>query len=270
VGSIGLTRGAVTWDPSQYHRFGGHRLRPALELFQRIDHDAPKLVYDVGCGGGEIARIMSERWPDAEVVGSDSSQEMLDKAATTPSRVRWERQDVRDWAPERPIDVLFSNAMFQWVDGHDAIFPRLVRGLAPGGVLAVQMPLSWSEPSHRLMREVLATGGPGGSPIGPAALREKLALKWVWEAEEYYDLLRPLVAEIDVWETHYLQVLEGDDPVLEWVKGTGLRPVLEGLDDADRERFLAEYRARLLDAYPRRSRGETLYPFPRLFIVARA
>ncbi len=259
-----MSRTAPTWDPGQYLRFGGHRVRPALELFARIDHPEPHLAYDLGCGAGEIARLMTERWPAAEVVGSDSSAEMLAKAAGTPSRVRWEQADVREWAPARPADVIFSNAMLQWVGDHPTLFPRLLRQLAPGGVLAVQMPLSWSEPSHQLMRETLAE-----LRLEDAARAADVGRKWVADADEYYDLLRPHVSELDIWQVRYIQVLEGDDPVLEWVKGTGLRPVLHALADADRARFLARYGERLRQAYPKRTRGETLFPFPRLFIVAR-
>lgn len=255
----------VAWDPDQYHRYGGHRLRPALELFARIDHPAPGIVHDLGCGGGEIARLMADRWPDATVIGSDSSRSMLEKAAAAPGRVRWEEVDVRAWAPAEPLDVIYSNAMLQWVDGHREIFPRLLGFLAPGGVLAVQMPLSWGEPSHRLMRETLEEGG-----FGSAGLRRAVARKWVLDAHEYYDLLRPLADTLDIWETRYHQVLTGDDPVLEWVKGTALRPVLEGLPQGELDRFLELYRSRLTAAYPRRPGGETLYPFPRLFIIARA
>lgn len=258
-------RPQAAWDPAQYARFGGHRLRPALELLARVDHPGPTRVYDIGCGGGEIARLMAERWPEAEVVGTDLSPEMLAKAqAAGPSRVRWELADVRTWTPPGPADILFSNAVLHWVDGHDALFPRLAGHLAPDGVLAVQMPLSWDEPSHQLMRRTLAD-----LDLGTPALRASLDRRWVADPEHYYGLLRPHVRTLDVWVTRYLQVLEGDDPVLEWVKGTGLRPVLAALEGEARERFLAEYRRRLAAAYPKRPDGETLFPFPRLFIVAR-
>ena len=252
------------WDPSQYLRFGEHRLRPALELLQRIAHPGPSLVYDLGCGTGNMTRISAERWPDAAIVGTDSSPDMLAKAAAEPSRITWEAIDVRTWQAPRPVDVIFSNAMLQWVTGHRAIFPRLVAQLAPGGVLAVQMPLSWSEASHRLMRQTLGEMG-----TEHAALLRQLELKWVADAGDYDDLLAPLVRDLDIWETRYYQVLEGADPVLEWVKGTGLRPVLDGLKGADLDRFIATYRQRLSEAYPRRPDGRTVDPFPRLFIVAR-
>jgi trans-aconitate 2-methyltransferase len=163
---------------------------------------------------------------------------------------------------------MFSNATLQWVDGHHDLFPRLMSFLSPGGGLAVQMPLSWSMPSHQLMREVLADGGVDGAPIGSEELRVAVGRKWVEDAEAYYDLLVPQATTVDIWETRYLQVLPGEDPVLEWVKSTGLRPILNGLDDDDREVFLAIYRQQLGAIYPKRSNGFTLYPFRRLFLVA--
>ena len=260
---------ATTWDPTQYDRYGDHRLRPALELLGRVHVESPRTVFDLGCGAGEIARIMAERWPDASVVGCDSSEAMLAKArAAGPSRVSWQVQDARTWQPGEPADVVYSNAMLHWIEGHDTLFPRLVRSLRAGGVLAVQMPLSWPEPSHRLMREILAEGN-GGRGYGDDALRAQLGRRWVEDAEVYYDLLRPLCSQIDIWETRYVQELRGADPVLEWVKGSGLRPVLDALHGDELDGFLSEYRGQLREAYPRRSGGETLYPFPRLFVVVR-
>lgn len=258
-----MSHGSGTWDPGQYSRFGDHRLRPALELFGRIDRDAPTPAVDLGCGAGEIARLMAERWPAAEVIGMDSSAEMLAKARKAPSRVTWQRADIADWAPPRPADILYSNAALHWLPDHAALFPRLFGMLAPGGVLAVQMPLSWPEPSHRTLRQVLADLDLGGPD-----LRAAMGRRWVLDADFYYDLLQPIAAGIDIWETRYWQVLQGDDPVLEWVKGSALRPVLDALSPEEQARFLGEYGSRLRDLYPRRSGGETLFPFPRLFIVA--
>ena len=260
------TREGGAWNPGQYLRFGGHRLRPALELFQRVEHEAVGLAVDMGCGTGDIARAMAARWPEAEVRGHDLSEAMLAAAAAADpeARVSWSKADLRDWRPDRPVDLLYANAVYQWADDHEMLFPRLLGMLAPGGVFAAQMPMSWSEPSHEGLRAVLGEHG-----IGTPELRARLAHKWVAEADWYYDLFRPLVSELDIWETRYLQVLRGEDPVLEWVKGTGLRPVLEALEGAEKDRFLAIYGARLRALYPRREGGETLYPFPRLFIVAR-
>jgi trans-aconitate 2-methyltransferase len=259
---------ATRWDPDQYLRFADHRLRPALELLDRVPLTSPRVIYDLGCGAGEGTRTIARRWPAATVYGVDNSKEMLEKAAAAPGSVQWVEADIRDWQPDEPPDLIYSNATLQWVEGHEELFPRLVGSLAPGGCLAVQMPLSWDQPSHRLMRETLAIAGPGGTALGTAELARAVARKWVAHAEEFYDLLAASTRSLDIWETEYLQVLEGSDPVLEWVKGTGLRPILNGLDDAERAIFLEEYARRLRATYPVRPNGRTLYPFRRLFIVA--
>ncbi len=256
------------WDPTQYRKFSDHRLRPALELLGRIPLDASDLVYDLGCGTGEVTRIIAERWAAAKVVGLDSSDEMLKKAKTGGGRIEWIKADVSEWKPEAPPDLIFSNATLHWVKDHRSLFPKLLGFLPPGGCLAVQMPLSFDVPSHCLMRETLEAGGEGGRPLGTPELRRTVSRRWVEDTDVYYDLLAARARHLDIWTTEYLQVLEGEDPVLEWVKATGLRPVINGLEEAERERFLEIYRNRLRQAYPRRADGKTLYPFPRLFIVA--
>lgn len=256
------------WDPEQYLKFSDHRLRPALELLDRVPLASPRVIYDLGCGAGNVTRLLAERWPAATVHGLDNSREMLEKAAAEPGRVHWIEADVRHWQPDEPADLLYSNATLHWVEGHHELFPRLIGFLSPGGALAVQMPLSWHAPSHRLMRETLADGGPGGQALGSHELRQAVARDWVEKTEVYYDLLAGCTRSLDLWETEYLQILEGEDPVLGWVKGTGLRPILTGLDDQEREIFLAEYKRRLRAAYPVRPDGRTLYPFRRLFLVA--
>ncbi len=272
-GSPDRSRMAGTrWDPTQYMRFGDERTRPAVELLARIRHPNPRVVVDLGCGAGNITRLLAERWPAAEIVGVDHSPQMLAAAAAEPSPIRWVEADANDWRPEAPVDVLFSNATLQWLTGHDVLVPRLMGFVAPGGWLAIQMPLNWAAPSHRLMRETLADGGPGGGPLGAPELRASLDVPWVAEPERYFDILAPVATDIDIdiWETTYLHVLEGEDPVVEWVKGTGLRPVLSGLRDDERATFLGAYARRLREAYPRRGDGFTVFPFRRLFIVARS
>ena len=255
------------WDPRQYHRFTDHRLRPALDLLARIPIADASLVCDLGCGTGNVTRIIAERFAAARVIGVDISSEMLAKAAETPTRIEWLEADIADWVPEQAPELIYSNATLHWADDHPTLFPRLLSFLAPGGCLAVQMPLSFSMPSHVLMRETLANGGVNGSRLGDEALAAAVARKWVLDAEEYYDLLAPQAASLDIWETEYLQRLEGDDPVLEWVKATGLRPILNGLGDAECQRFIEVYRERLRQRYPRRADDHTLYPFRRLFMV---
>ena len=256
------------WDPQQYLKFSDHRLRPALELLDRIPLEAPKHIYDLGCGTGQITRLIADRWPEAVVYGIDNSSEMLARAAAEPSRVTWLEADIHTWSPAEPPDLIYANASLQWIDGHELLFPRLVRELAADGCLAVQMPLSWASPSHQLMRDTLANGGENGQALGTESLRQAMAHNWVEAAAVYYNWLVGDTSHLDIWETEYLQILAGDNPVLEWVKSTGLRPILNGLDDVERARFLAEYTQRLQLAYPVQSDGRTLYPFRRLFIVA--
>lgn len=256
------------WDPNQYLKFADHRLRPALELLNRVPLESPQVIYDLGCGTGQITRLLAEQWPAAKVYGLDNSPEMLAKAGAEPSPVQWIEADIQTWTPDEAPDLIYSNATLQWVDGHHELFPHLLRFLQPSGVLAVQMPLSWGAPSHRLMRTTLADGGADGSALGTEELRQGVARKWVEEAALYYDLLEQDSNNVDIWETEYLQILTGDDPVLEWVKGTGLRPILNALGDQERARYLTEYARRLRIAYPARANGQTLYPFRRLFIVA--
>lgn len=253
----------TSWNPSQYLKFADHRLRPALELLDRVSAASPKIIYDLGCGPGEVTRLIAEQWPSAAVYGLDNSPEMLQKAASVPSHIEWIEADITTWTPSEAPDLIYSNATFNWVPDHETIFPRLAKLLKPGGFLAVQMPLSWGAPSHRLMRETLANGGPNGRALGTEELRQAMARKWVEDADFYYDLLANQTSSLDIWDTEYLQVLEGDDPVLEWVKGTGLRPILNGLASEEKEFFLAEYRQRLRQGYPKRANGYTLYPFRR-------
>ena len=256
------------WDPNQYLKFSDHRLRPAIELLDRIPLESPKVIFDLGCGAGNVTRIIAERWKSAKVYGLDKSRDMLQKAQLEPGEIQWMAADIENWIPAEAPDLIYSNATLQWVKGHHDLFSRLVRFLRAGGCLAVQMPLSWEVTSHRLMRETLADGGPRGNPLGTEEFRKTMARKWVEETEVYYDLLADCTKSLDIWETEYLQVLQGDDPVLEWVRGTALRPVLNGLVGDERETFLTTYRQRLRQAYPVRPDGCTIYPFRRLFIVA--
>jgi trans-aconitate 2-methyltransferase len=259
----------VRWDPDQYRRFASHRLRPALDLIARLEGLEPKTVYDLGCGTGEITRLLATLWPDAHVCGIDSSEEMLARArGPAGASVTFERGDLASWEPKAPVDVLFSNAAYHWIPDHRNVFPNLVRSLAPGGALAVQMPMSWDLPSHRAMRDVLDQGR-DGKPFGTPELRAAMARKPLLGTAEYYGILAVRATEIDLWETEYFQTLDGEDAVLEWVRGTGLRPILDGLEGEEREAFLERYRWRLRELYPRRSDGRTLYPFRRLFMFCR-
>jgi trans-aconitate 2-methyltransferase len=256
------------WNPQLYLKFSDHRLRPAIDLLDRIHLDSPGVIYDMGCGTGQVTRIIAERWPSAAIYGVDNSKEMLATAAATPGRIQWIEADIRTWSPAEAPELIYANAALHWVEAHRELFPRLIAALTPGGCLAVQMPLSWEAPSHRLMRETLADGGPDGKALGTEELRQVVAQKWVADAKWYYALLAGCTRKLDIWETEYLQIMEGDHPVLEWVSGTSLRPILNGLDGQERERFLTAYARRLRAAYPVQADGRTLYPFRRLFLVA--
>ena len=262
-----------SWDPGQYLKFADHRLRPALDLMGRIPLENPRVIYDLGCGSGNVTRLLADRWHDADVIGMDNSPEMLGQAAASgdgvvPGRVRWEEGDLAGWCPAQTPSVFFSNAVIQWVADHHELVPRLWNTLPPGGCLAIQAPLSWDMRSHQIMRETLANGGAVGQPVGSAELRSAVGNRWVQDPDFYYDLLAPEAGHLDVWTTEYQHVLTGDDAVLEWVTGTGLRPILNGLEDGERESYLEEYRSRLNLEYPKRPDGVTLYPFRRLFFVA--
>lgn len=252
------------WDPGQYLRYGDERLRPGFELLARIGDLPPGDLWDLGCGTGAHLRAIAARWPGRRAIGFDSSPEMLAKAAAEGDGIEWREGRVEGWQPETPPALAFSNAVLQWVDGHETLIPRLLRALAPGGVLAIQMPRNFDQPSHVLMREVASTG-PWASRLAPLMRPDPVAPPAV-----YYDLLAPLARTLDIWETEYQHALEGETPVLEWVRGTALRPLLEPLEPAGRTAFEAAYRARLAEAYPRRADGTTLFPFRRIFIVARA
>ena len=255
------------WDPEQYHRYADLRLRPAIELFNRISLDSPQTVHDIGTGGGDIARLMEQRWPAAQITASDSSAEMLDAAKSkTPdgSRIHWELLDLNEWRPAEEFDVIYGNAVLHWLPDHPEIFPRLVGGLRPGGQLAVQMPLSWYQPSHRAIRATLQSLGSTEAD----ALAEFMGVANVALPDVYYEILRPLVTELDIWTTEYQQVLGGADPVFEFVKGSILRPVFTQLPEADAAEFTARLKGRLGEAYPQQTDGSTLFPFRRIFIVA--
>jgi len=251
---------AHTWSPEQYLRFEDERARPFLELTSRIRAEAPRTVADLGAGPGTQTALLARRWPQADVLAVDSSPEMIARAEGVPG-VRAERGDLRDWEPEAPIDVLVTNAALQWVPGHLEFLERLVSLLAPGGWFAMQVPGNFDEPSHALRRE-LAAEEPYAEHL------HHIASPASHDAATYLAALQRQRLEVDAWETTYLHVLHGPDPVFEWVSGTGARPTLHALPTALREQFAAEFKARLREAYPDTGHGVVL-PFRRIFAVGR-
>lgn len=205
---------------------------------------------------------MAERWPGAKITGFDDDENMLAKAATAPSTISWERGDITTFQPPEPPDLIYSNAALNWVPDHQNLIPRLFGFLAPGGVLALQMPRNYADPSHTGITDA-ALEGPWDAElahlIGPAP---------VHEPSFYYEVLSPLAARLDIWETQYLHVLEGEDPVVKWFSTSALRPFLEALEEPMRGRYLADYTARMREAYPPQGDGRTLFTMRRTFVLA--
>jgi trans-aconitate 2-methyltransferase len=251
------------WDPTQYMKYADERSRPFYELVARVEATNPRRVVDLGCGPGNLTLMLAERWPEAYVEGVDSSPEMIEKAAASSagdSRVAFRLGDIRDWRPREGVDVLLSNAALHWVPGHLDLLADLVSHVAERGWFAFQVPGNFDEPSHVILRDLAAEPRWG--------LEGTVALPSSHQPVDYVDVLAGLGAQVDAWETTYLHLLDGPDPVFEWISGTGARPVLAALDPARRAAFTAVYKDRLRAAYPRRPYG-TVLPFRRIFVVAR-
>lgn len=255
-----------TWNADQYLRFAEERTQPCRNLAARIAVASPRRVIDLGCGPGNSTEVLAKRWPDAELTGLDSSAEMIDAARRAHPRSRWLVGDIATWTAgdDGPFDVVFSNAAMQWVGDHAAAYPRLLQQAAPGGALAVQVPGNYDGLAHRLMRE-LATSEAWRGRFPAGGVRE-----WHVHAPTfYYDVLAPHAARVDLWETEYVHVMPGPEAIVEWYKGTGLRPFLDALaSDAERAGFTAGYLDAIRAAFPARPDGRVLFPFRRLFVVA--
>ncbi|WP_028643199.1 trans-aconitate 2-methyltransferase [Nocardioides sp. URHA0020] len=250
-----------TWDPDRYLTYADERGRPFVDLIARIGATRPRAVVDLGCGPGNLTALLAERWPEASVVGLDSSAEMIAAARTAVPAIAFDVADLRSWVPPEPVDVLVSNATLQWVPGHLELLPALVAQVAPGGWFAFQVPGNFDEPSHT-MRDELA----GQAPY--AAHTAGVAVPSSHDPAVYLDALAGLGCTVDAWETTYLHLLTGPDPVFTWVSGTGARPTLQALPADLRVDFEREFKSRLAAAYPEHAYGVVL-PFRRVFVVAR-
>lgn len=251
----------MSWDPSIYLKFDDKRTRPAAELLGRVQVELPKSVVDLGCGPGNSTALLAARWPHAQIAGVDSSQEMLNKAASTDIPATWACTDIAAWQSSDPVDVLFTNAALHWLGDHATLFPSLMSNVAPGGTLAIQMPRNFDALSHTLLHEAVEETG---NRDLIALLRENP----VADPDIYHRILAPHSASIDIWETTYLQVLTGDDAVLAWTSGTALVPFTSVLEGAECDSFVESYRTKLAAAYPPEADGSTLFAFKRIFIVA--
>jgi len=251
-----------TWDPARYLTYADERGRPFVDLLARVGASSPATVVDLGCGPGNLTALLAARWPQADVTGVDSSPEMIATARESVPGVAFEVGDLRSWRGS--ADVVVSNATLQWLPDHLDLLPRIVEAVTPGGWLAFQVPANFDEPSHTIRRD-LAAEAPYAAHVAGVAVPDS------HEPGTYLDALSSLerVVELDVWETTYLHVLSGADPVFTWVSGTGARPTLQALPDDVRPAFEAEFRRRLALAYPVRSDGTVVLPFRRVFVVAR-
>src|SRR5262245_4553113 len=247
-----------TWNADQYLKFAEERTRPCRDLVVAIRTAHVQRIIDLGCGPGNSTRVLAERWPDAEITGLDNAASMIDVARRDQPQHRWIVHDIATWAAKESeqFDIVFANAALQWLDDHATLYPELLARVRTGGVLAVQMPSDSQALPHRLAREL----APGG------------ALVKQWHAHEpafYYDVLAPHAAHLDIWQTEYQHVMPNAEAIVEWYKGSGLRPFLEAMDtDVERAKFLEEYTERIRAAYQARPDGRVLFPFLRLFVVA--
>jgi trans-aconitate 2-methyltransferase len=254
----------MQWDVSRYLKFKDERLRCGFDLMARIPDPPAGAIYDLGCGTGEHAVALAERWPNRAVIGVDSSAAMVEAAQGKGGHVLFQQGDISSWQPAAPPALIFSNSTLQWLPDHRALIPRWLGFLPSGGILAVQMPTNFDSPAHALMRETAME----------EPWREKLAgvlrVNPTLPIDAYYNLVAPRAsAPVDLWETNYVNILTGDNPVVDWLMGTGLRPILARLQGSELDGFLASFSAKLAHAYPKQPDGRTLFPQSRLFFVAR-
>jgi len=252
----------MAWNPGQYLAFAGPRMQPAVDLLARIALEAPRSVVDLGCGPGNITPLLRARWGDAAIVGLDNSAAMLERARAANPTESYENTDIGAWNPAQRHAVIYTNAALQWLPDHESLLPRLAGYVAPGGVLAMQIPRNYEAPSHRLILDAIREG----------PWRDKLEPVWATIATQgpayYRRLMAPLARTLDIWETEYLQILDGDNPVADYTKGTWLTRFLDPLDEPWRGALEALYRNKIRAAYPPEPDGKTLFAFRRLFMIA--
>ena len=251
------------WDTTLYLKFEAERTQPARDLLARVEVSARRIV-DLGCGPGTSTRLLAERFPQAEIIGVDNSEPMLAEARRRLPEVHFELSNIANWRPRQRPDLIFANAALQWLPDHEALFSRLMSYLAEDGALAVQMPDNRQEPSHALMR-LVAADGPWADRLVPIAKTRAVIATHV----DYYAWLRPLSAALDIWETTYVHPMAGVGAVVDWFRGSALRPFLNPLDVCEREQFIERYMRELAVAYGVEPNGSLLFLYPRLFILAR-
>jgi trans-aconitate 2-methyltransferase len=257
-----MESGASDWDTALYLKFEDERTQPARDLLARV-RGAARRIIDLGCGPGTSTQLLAARYPDAHILGIDNSEQMLAAARVRLPTVVFEKQEISAWRPSIRPDLIFANAALQWLPNHHELIPRLMSFLAEGGRLAIQMPDNRQEPSHALMRMV-AADGPWADRLVPVAKTRGL----IGIYSDYYHWLKPLSASVEIWQTTYVHPLPGVGAVVDWFRGSGLRPFLNPLDECEREQFIERYMRGLADAYPTESDGRLLFLYPRLFAIA--
>jgi len=254
----------MNWSAKQYVAFEGERTRPVRDLVAALPVVSAATIMDLGCGPGNSTEVLAARYGDAKIFGIDSSDDMITAARKRMPGAQFAVRDIAEWQDRGPFDVILANAVLQWVPHHESLLPDLVQRLTVGGALAVQMPDNLEEPAHQLMRETAAAAGPWADKLNAAGGARTNLPSAGW----YHELLRPLVTRIDLWRTTYYHVLSGAGAVVEWFKGSGLRPFLEPLTATEREAYLKRYTESIARAYPAGADGSVLLPFPRLFMIA--
>ena len=253
----------MSWSAKQYTAFEDERTRPVRDLLAALPPMGAKAVMDLGCGPGNSTEVLADRYCDARVFGIDSSEDMITAARKRMPSADFAVQDIIDWPDRGPFDVILANAVFQWVPHHETVLPDLIPRLTRGGALALQMPDNLEEPAHRLMRETAAAGPWSAKLAAATEARTSLA-----GAGWYYELLKPLTSRVEAWRTTYYHVLGNPGAIVEWFKGSGLRPFLDPLSAAERQAYLERYTEAIAGAYPALNDGRVLLPFPRLFLIA--
>jgi trans-aconitate 2-methyltransferase len=254
----------LAWSAGQYLKFEDERTRPARDLLLGVPSSPVRCAADLGCGPGNSTELIAVRYPEAQVTGVDNAPDMIKAAKARLPGGRFELCGIEEWSEPGPWDLIYANAAFQWVGGHEALLPKLMQRLAQGGSLAIQMPDNLDEPSHASMRTTARSVPFAEKLKGAAKARTELGT-----ANWYYALLKPLASRVDIWRTTYFHALAGGlDAIVEWVKGTGLRPFLSPLSEAERPVYIAAYKEELANAYKPLADGTVILPFPRLFIVA--
>jgi trans-aconitate 2-methyltransferase len=254
--------GASDWDTALYLKFEEERTQAARDLLARVRSN-PRRIVDLGCGPGTSTQLLAARFPDAQIIGVDNSEQMLASARARLPAIAFEKHDIGAWRPSVRPDLIFANAALQWLPNHHELVPRLMSFLADDGCLAIQMPDNRQEPSHALMRMV-AADGPWADRLVPVAKTRGL----IGIYSDYYGWLKPLSARVEIWQTTYVHPLPGVGAVVDWFRGSGLRPFLNPLDECERELFIARYMQGLADAYPAEQDGRLLFLYPRLFVIA--